>query len=91
MPPSTPSRLRASSLAGLKKDGGLTANIAGATALYVVPKSGGASGRRLLDGATAGNGKVQSKNGNAADLEVRTSASASAALADFRRWGSSDS
>jgi hypothetical protein len=49
MPPPTPLRLRASSLAGLKKDGELTINLAGATALYVVPKSGGASGRRLLD------------------------------------------
>jgi hypothetical protein len=56
---------------GLKKSGELTANIGGATALYVVPGTGSASGRRLLDSAVAGSGKVQGSDGKAVDLEVR--------------------
>jgi len=45
-----------------------------------VPGSVSASGRRLLDSAVAGSGKVQDKDGKPVNLEVRARAHALAAV-----------
>ena len=55
---------------GLKKSSGLTANIGGATALYVVPKSGSSSGRRLLQ--NEGVGLLRGSDGKPVALKVRS-------------------
>jgi hypothetical protein len=57
---------------GLKKSSGLTANIGGATALYVVPKSGSSSGRRLLQ--NEGVCLLRGSDGKPVALKVRSPA-----------------